>query len=34
MSEFFEELWDEIADFFEDFWEHLVKRKPKSRQRK
>lgn len=26
--EFFEELWDEVADFFEDFFEHLTKRKP------
>ena len=27
MSEFLEEIWDEISDFFEDFWEHLSRQK-------
>jgi hypothetical protein len=26
MTEFFEELWDEVTDFNEDLWEHLLKK--------
>lgn len=29
MTEFFEELWDEISDFFEDFWQHAVRKQKK-----
>ena len=30
MTDFFEELWDEVSDFFEDFWDHLSEKPEKA----